>query len=142
MNNSDEAALVGGDSAASDDGAANGSVEVGASSPAAEVAAFKDAPATITDFVTALTSEEGDEAVAVAAVAPPTAPALTGATLETTKRMGGDTEPLVAAWVGGDMSSASDDDLRARLEAPDGSDKTLMGTGFAALPPAGSASTG
>lgn len=141
MTNSDKAALVGEGNAASDNGAATDSVAVGASSPAAEVAAIKDAPATITDFVTVLTSEEDDEAVAVAAVAPPMAPALTGATLETTKRMGGDTEPLVATWVGGDMSSASDD-LRARLEAPDGSDKTLMGTGFAALPPAGSASTG
>lgn len=141
MTNSDEAALVGEGNAASDDGVATDSVAVGASSPAAEVAAIKDAPATITDFVTVLTSEEDDEAVAVAAVAPPMAPALTGATFETTKRMGGDTEPLVATWVVGDMSSASDD-LRARLEAPDGSDKTLMGTGFAALPPAGSASTG
>lgn len=77
------------------------------------------------------------------------APLAVDAILETTSRIGGDTD-LVAAkrdeppWVAGEEINSAKDELRASPEAPDGRARSLMGTGFGPPLPelAGRASTG
>lgn len=115
----------------------------------------------ITDFMTMFT-RDGDEvdnggaagggvALAVPPVAaglPRLAPLSVGGILETTSRIGGDTDPLATddrepPWLAGEEISSARDDLRASPEVPDGSARSLMGTVLGMLPgPAGRARTG
>lgn len=116
-------------------------------------------PATITDFMTMFTREaEGDGVTeGDSALLGPTPlagllrlAALTDAILETTNRIGGDTDPLdvddldpLLLWPDGEINSTRDD-LRVRPDAPDGRARTLIGT-VLAVPlggPPGRASTG